>query len=118
MKGYLSFYSTSITGKTQAAGAQTIDVSDSYSSILDTGKERLLALKDWQIQCEVSGETNSGEISIGIKSPGATGFSTHSTAINLASPTKMVTFSAIAEEIQLTPSAFDGVSYSAYLIAS
>lgn len=116
--GYNSYYTTSILDTTQALGAQTVDVSGSYSSILDTGKERYLACRNWQLQFAVSGETHSGEVEVAIKSPGADEFCAFSSKVDLTSTNLLYQFSALAGEIQLTPTDFDGTSYSVFLAAS
>jgi hypothetical protein len=118
LKGHQSYYTKKVEGLTQDDGAQVIDVSDSYSSILDTGDKRNLALRNWDLQIDVSGETHSGEASIGIKITGASAFSIFTTPINLASSLKHVSFSGILDEIQITPTNFDGISYSVFLVAS
>ena len=116
-KGYESIYKTSITDKTQALGVQTIDVSGSFSSILETSKQRYLALRDWQLQIEISGSATSGELAVAIKSPGAEEFVTFSTKADLTA-NSLYQFSAMAGEIKLTPTAFNGTSYSVYCVAS
>lgn len=118
MKGYPSYYSTSLTEMTQDESSYTIDVSDSFQSVLDTGKERLLAFNNWQLQFTVSGETTSGEVSVGLKIPGADDFSTFTTTISLASTNLLLTFTGLAEELKITPVNFDGTSFSVFCVAS
>lgn len=106
-----NYFKAAITGKTQANGAQTIDVTDS----LPLGEK---AKRHWQVQFVPSATPAAGTATIGIKTPGASGFATLATTVDLTSSALLVSFDAVAEAILITPTDFDAAkTYSAFLCA-
>ena len=106
-----SCYTKSITGKTQANGAQEINVVDS----LEMSRE---AKKFWQIQIVPSATPSTGTMTIAVKTPGASAYTTLTTTIDMTGTELLATFEAAAESIKLTPTSFDAdKTYSAYLCA-
>lgn len=106
-----SCFTASITGKTQAMGAQEINVIGS----LDMHRD---AKRHWQVQIVPSATPSVGTMAVAVKTPGASGYSTLTTTIDMTGTELLVSFDAAAESIRLTPTGFDAdKTYSAYLAA-
>jgi len=83
-----------LNGKTQADGAQTIDLA---------GYERA---NKHQVQVDVSATPTAGTMDISIRTPGATGYVSLGT-IDLVSGPLAVQFEGYADSIRLTPVSYD-----------
>lgn len=96
-------YQLSLTGKTQANGAQVLDTSLAYHSRI-------------HIQVETSAQASAGTLTVAIRLPGAQSFATLG-VIDLTACPVVVSFVAIAEAIRFTPTSFDsGKTYSVYVV--
>jgi hypothetical protein len=96
--------------KTQANGAQTIDLKS--NNIFD----------EHQIQIEVSAQPTAGALAIGVKTPGANDYATIESSVDMteitATAAKVVQFSGIAETLSFTPASFDAdKTYSVYVVS-
>ena len=104
---HTSKFTASVEDKTQADGAQVIDVSGSHY------------LGRWELQFSLSSTPLAGTMTIGIRMPGADGFSDLATTVNLVTGPLAVSFDATIEAIRLTPTSLSvGVSYSAVVVGS
>jgi hypothetical protein len=83
-----------LTGKSQADGAQTIDL---------TGYERA---KIKQVQIDVATPPTAGTMDVSIRTPGASGYVSLG-SINLVTGPLAVMFDGYCDSIRLTPSSFD-----------
>jgi hypothetical protein len=83
-----------LTGKSQADGAQTIDL---------TGYERA---KIKQVQIDVATPPAAGTMDVSIRTPGASGYVSLG-SINIVSGPLAVMFDGYCDSIRLTPSSFD-----------
>lgn len=99
-------YTSNSTGNTQGGGAITI---------ADTSNLAMKKASAHQISAEQTGGT-AGTLAISVKPTGKTSFEALTVngvqqIINLASPSALI-FDGAIEAVKLTPTAFDGTSYS------
>lgn len=93
----------SITGKTQADGAQVIGLQNADSALIH------------QIHVEVSATPTAGTLTVEVKTPGATDYIAVSGTIDLTS-IALFKIEGLAESIRVTPSGFDAdKSYDVYV---
>lgn len=96
----------SITDKSQADGAQEIDLLQANSAMIH------------QIQVEVSAVPSAGVLQVACKTTGAEGYVTLSDTIDLTS-IKLYLIQGIIESIQVTPVGFDAdKTYSVYVASA
>jgi hypothetical protein len=92
-----------VSGKSQADGAQTIDL---------TGYERV---KVKQVQIDLSSDPAAGTMDVSIRTPGASDYVSLGT-IDLAAGPLAVIFEGYCDSIRLTPASLDAaVTYNAYV---
>ena len=92
-----------LTGKTQADGAQTIDL---------TGYERA---EVHQIQIDPSATPAAGTMDVSIRTPGGAGY-TSLGSIDLVNGPLIVQYTGYADSMKLTPSLFDAAkTYNAFV---
>jgi len=108
----------SLTDKAQADGDQIISVSDSYTYPSGKGRppyEKIIS--DWQVHIVLSATPTNGTIDIGVKTPGASSFVNLSAPVNLTGDDLLVDFSAVCEEIRISPDSLDAdKTYSVYIV--
>lgn len=88
-----------VTGKTQADGVFTIDTGPTQVYKQDI-------LWHYQVQIVVPDTTTAGTLQLAIKSPDAAEYTDLVDVIDLVNGPLSVTFDAVAESLQFTPSSF------------
>jgi len=102
----IGILSSTLTGKTQADGAQEIELG-AYDSA------RLI-----QLQIAVSATPAAGTLAISIKSPGASAYVDLSHTIDLVNGPYLYQIVAFAAAVKITPASFDAdKTYDVYLVA-
>lgn len=102
-----AIFTGSVTGKTQANGAQTISL----------GADD--CFREHQVQLEVSAQPAAGSLDVAVKTPGSNLFATVAT-IDMTTATATLAivtqFTRYASQIRLTPTGFDAdKTYSVYV---
>ena len=100
---FIGAIKNSITGKTQADGAQSIDLLEADSALIH------------QLHVEVSATPGAGTLAVAVKTPGATGYITLSGTIDLTN-ILLYKIEGLVESIQVTPTGFDAdKTYDVYV---
>jgi len=99
----------SLTGATQADGAQDLTSSNAYETNGVEGRYR------WQLQVENDGTQTTGTLTVSGKTPGASVFQEIAT-VDMNAPA-IANWTGFYESVQVYPSSYDGSTYDVYIVA-
>ena len=102
----MELFAGNLTDKTQADGAQTIELGARDDSF------------NHQLQIEISAIPAAGSLTVAVKTPGAVAFIDLAPVIDLTTGNQLYKFTGYFSHVRLTPAAFDAEkTYSAYLVS-